>query len=203
MSAATMERERLTRSFPLKNVEFRDTPDGGLRITGHAAVFGKPSVNLGGYTERIKRGAFKKVLASSPDVPLLQNHDYNRILARTSSGSLTLREDPEGLYMEAIAGDTSYARDLRVMMQRGDVSECSFAFLIGDAVWDKESTPQVRETTEVSFLYDVSIVSAGAFPQTDATMRSRQDAERYARRAESLTKAERGLAAARDAREEL
>ena len=35
---------------------------------GHAAVFDRLSDDLGGFRERIQRGAFRKILDSSPDV---------------------------------------------------------------------------------------------------------------------------------------
>jgi HK97 family phage prohead protease len=211
MSAATIERtERRTRTFPLKNVEFRETPSGGLRITGYASVFGKQSVDLGGgIRETIQRGAFKRALADKPDVLLLQNHDHNLVLGRTTNGSLQLREDPQGLHIDAEAADTSYARDLKVLMQRGDVEHMSFAFTVaeGGERWDKPSGNERQVTvTNVDRLYDVSIVTDPAYRQTSATMRARQEADKHAltaRRAESLAKAERSLSAARDAREEL
>jgi Escherichia/Staphylococcus phage prohead protease len=201
MSTATAERtERRTRTFPLQGVEFRDSPDGGLHITGYASVFGQPSEDLGGYTERIQRGAFKHALAANPDVVLLQNHDSNRVLARTSSGTLSLRETPQGLHVDAEAGDTTYARDLRVAMQRGDVSQMSWAFTVAKdgETWDKVGNESRVTVTAIERLFDVSIVTQPAYPQTSATMRSR-DARRE-RKAALLKKAEASLEQARAGR---
>jgi HK97 family phage prohead protease len=206
MTAATIERmERRTRTFPLQNVEVRDEPGGGLRITGTAAVFGKPSEDLGGFRERIQRGAFKRALSESPDVVLLQNHDPNLVLARTSSRTLTLWEDPRGLNVDAVAGDTSYARDLKVVMQRGDVSQMSFAFTIAPDGETWEMTDSGRQVTvrEVGQLFDVSVVTQPAYPQTSATMRSRDAEAQRARRERQdalVRQAEASLTIARDAR---
>jgi HK97 family phage prohead protease len=201
MSTATAQRtERRTRTYPLQQVEFRDAPDGGLHITGYASVFGQPSEDLGGYTERIKRGAFKRALAANPDVVLLQNHDSNRVLARTSSGTLKLTETPQGLYVDAQAADTSYSRDLKAVMSRGDVSQMSWAFTVADGgeTWDKAGDERRVTVTEIERLFDVSIVTQPAYPQTSATMRS-QDARRE-RKAALLKRAEAALAEARDER---
>jgi len=206
MTSAVADRvAKRTRTFTLQNVELRDAPDGGLHITGHASVFGKPSEDLGGgMRERIQRGAFKNVLATNPDVVILQNHDPNLVLARTSSGTLKLREDPQGLHVDALAADTSYARDLRVVMQRGDVNAMSFAFTVAPdgETWRKVGDERHVTVTDVEELFDVSVVTAPAYPQTDATMRGRQrssDPRRAARRrrAELLTNAEAALDRAR------
>lgn len=209
MSTATASRvERQRRTYALHNIEFRDAPDGSLRITGHAAVFGSPSEDLGGFRERIKRGAFKRALAGSPDVVLLQNHDPNLVLARTTSGTLQLREDPQGLYIDAKAADTSYARDLRVVMQRGDVSQMSFAFDIAKdgERWDSGAASERSVTVhDVERLYDVSVVTAPAYPTTDATMRSRRNPSarrsQQSRKAALLATSEAALSRARDQQE--
>lgn len=194
--------QKRTRTYTLQNVEIRDAAGGGLHITGHAAVFGKPSEDLGGFRERIQRGAFKRALAANPDVVLLQNHDPNLVLARTGSGTLRLREDPQGLHVDAVAADTSYARDLKVVMQRGDVSQMSFAFEIGEhgETWKKVGNERHVTVTDVEALYDVSVVTSPAYPQTDATMRSKSADRRRAmrrRRASLLKTAEASLERAR------
>jgi phage head maturation protease len=62
------------RVVALTGVETR-AADNGWRGGGLAAVFGDLSHNLGGFRERIDHGAFRKVLASKPDVRALFNHD--------------------------------------------------------------------------------------------------------------------------------
>lgn len=165
------------RVVPLTAVDTRAADgDTGWRISGLAAVFDARSENLGGFTEVIKRGAFRKVLKTDPDVRCLFNHDMNLPLGRTAAGTLRLRETPEGLEYEADAPDTSYARDLRVLMDRGDVNQSSFAFRVapGGDSWDEDpgTGALVRTISEFGELYDVSPVTVPAYPQTTSHARS-------------------------------
>jgi HK97 family phage prohead protease len=97
--------------------------DNGWRGGGLAAVFDDLSHNLGGFREVIDHGAFRKVLASKPDVRALFNHDANYLLGRTTAGTLRLKEVGKGLDYEFDAPATSYAADLRVLMERGDLNQ--------------------------------------------------------------------------------
>lgn len=160
-------------------VEVRD--DGGkLQFVGHAAVFDRWSEDLGGFRERIQRGAFRKVLEQDPDVRFLFNHNPDLILARSTvlngPGSLELREDPKGLRTYAELAPTSLATDLRTLVKTGVVSQMSFGFTMrgGKESWTENEDGTV-ERTIISFggLYDVSPVTFPAYQQTDASMRSR------------------------------
>jgi phage head maturation protease len=63
-------------------IEYRDAEAGeGPMITGHAAVVNKWSEDLGGFREKISRGAFGDRLGD--DVRALFNHDENIVLGRT------------------------------------------------------------------------------------------------------------------------
>lgn len=159
-------------------LEFRAATDGSEDFTleGHAAVFDQLSEDLGGFRERIKRGAFRKALENETDVVLLYNHD--QILARTGNGTLELREDPKGLAVSAKVAPTSYARDLRILMENRTVSQMSFAFSVakdGDH-WERMADGTIeREVREVNRLRDVSVVDRPAYPQTAASMRGLDD----------------------------
>jgi HK97 family phage prohead protease len=81
------------------------------------------------FIERIAPGAFRKTLTETPDVRLLINHE-GLPLARTKNGTLRLKEDDAGLYMDADLPDTQAARDLYTLVERGDVDQMSFAFRV-------------------------------------------------------------------------
>ena len=161
----------------IRGLELRDAapdPQTGaerFEFVGHAAVFDSPSEDLGGFRETIKRGAFKDVLGH--DVRLLVNHDPNMPLAR--GDALELTEDPTGLRVRAlIRSDLSYARDLRINLEEGNVTQMSFAF--GSDVEDDwtEGADGILERTIRRFgsLYDVSPVTYPAYPATDAGIRA-------------------------------
>jgi len=159
--------------------EIREAPNGGWILTGHAAVFGSESGDLGGFREVIQRGAFRKVLKrDNLDVAALFNHDQNLILGRTTNGSLTLREDPRGLVYEVNVADTSYGRDLKVLLERGDVSQSSFAFRVraeGQTWTDAPDGTMIRTITEFDDLLDVSPVVFPAYADTTSVALTRSN----------------------------
>lgn len=158
---------------PFTLEEIRDD-NGSLRVVGHAAVFDRLSEDLGGFRERIMRGAFRKVLDANLDVPLLYNHDTNYILARTQNRTLELREDPVGLRIFAEMAPTTYANDVRVLLKRGDLRGMSFGFRVapGGDNFAEVDGQTVRTISQFGDLTDVSIVATPAYPQTDVALRS-------------------------------
>lgn len=143
-------------------------------IRGYAAVFNQLSEDLGGFREQLATGAFSDAIANS-DVRALVNHDANLVLGRNKSGTLVMREDATGLYVEITPPDTQAARDLVQLMMRGDVNQMSFAFTVAkeDQTWTREGTgPWLRTIKKVSRLYDVSVVTYPAYAQTSAAVRA-------------------------------
>ena len=152
--------------------EFRFDADKN-EITGYAARFGVWSVDLGGFKERIKQGAFAKTIKDG-DVRLLFNHDPNFILARTTNGTMSLEEDRKGLSFTASLPNTTYASDLKESIKRGDISQNSFGFRVINDKWkisDDRNELDERTLTEVK-LFDVSPVTFPAYPQTTVKVRS-------------------------------
>ena len=159
------------RSFPFEVTEVRKSEDGVTRIGGYAAVFNKLSEDLGGFREKIKRGFFSEVLGN--DVRALFNHDDNMVLGRTTNDTLTLKEDSKGLEVEIIPPNTTYARDLTTLMERGDVNQMSFQWVTADDKWDESDLANVvRTLVKAESLWDVSPVTFPAYPQTTAGVRS-------------------------------
>lgn len=138
------------------------------KIAGYAAIFNSNSRNLGGFTETITPGAFTKTIQEA-DVRAYLNHDKNLILARTKSGTLKLAEDSTGLHYELEAPNTSYARDLLVSIERGDINQSSFAFSVvgpnGESWGYTDSGFPQRSLHEVR-LFDVSPVTLPAYEDT-------------------------------------
>jgi HK97 family phage prohead protease len=154
--------------------ELRASTDGGAKIVGYAARFNSRSDDLGGFVEVIAPGAFARALADRQDVRALFNHDPNYVIGRTTNDTLVLREDANGLYIEAMPPDTQWARDLITSIQRGDVTQMSFAFSVskGGDVWDTKATPPLRTLRDVN-LYDVSPVTYPAYEQTSVSVSAR------------------------------
>lgn len=145
------------------------------KIVGYAARFDSDSVDLGGFIETIAPGAFKRSLAEAADVRALIDHDPSKIIGRTKSGTLALREDEKGLLSEIDPPDTQTARDLIACIERGDIDGMSFGFLCRKDEWTvgEEGKPERRRLLDVDLL-DVSAVTFPAYPDTQVAVRSLQ-----------------------------
>ena len=80
------ERNAIERRFTAGAVESRDQQEGdGRTVEGYAAMFDTP-YDMGGFIERVSRGAFDAALEDDQlDVGAF-NHDHNQPLARTGAG---------------------------------------------------------------------------------------------------------------------
>ncbi len=142
--------------------------DGGNTLVGHAAVFDTETTIAGLFREMIAPGAFRKTIKES-DVRALFNHDPNFVLGRNKTGTLRLSEDGTGLAYEIDLPDTQAARDVYALIERGDVSQSSFAFKV---VKEQRSDPEEGQTLPLfvvreARLYDVSPVTYPAYDATD------------------------------------
>ena len=115
-----------TRTVTVSDWEMRDAGDG-MSFAGYAAVFNSDSVDMG-FRETINPGAFSRTLASRNNVRMLMNHNPEKVLGSTRSGTLRLSEDGHGLRAEATLPPTSVGNDLSILMRRGDVDSMSFGF---------------------------------------------------------------------------
>jgi HK97 family phage prohead protease len=78
-----------------------DASTDGSTFTGYAAVFDHEA-DLGDFTESISRGAFRKAIGGSGNIPMLYDHNPGLpVLATTGAGTLKLKEDGKGLRVEA------------------------------------------------------------------------------------------------------
>jgi HK97 family phage prohead protease len=155
----------IERRFTTGEVEIRKSGNV-TTIEGHAAVFDMLSQNLGGFVERVMPGAFTKTLKEA-DVRALYNHDENLVLGRNKSGTLELSEDDSGLYYRITPPDTTYANDLVKVIDRGDVSNSSFAFMAIDEEWGLSEQDFPRRDLLQVHLVDVSPVTYAAYLDTD------------------------------------
>ena len=166
MSEPTIER----RAFAMVELRVEGADDGPKRVVGHAAVFDSLSEDLGGFRERVARGAFAATIATD-DIRALFNHDPNQVLGRNRAGTLKLAEDETGLAIAITPPDTQVGRDLLVSIERGDVSQMSFGFQTLSDEWVMEAGDEVR-TLKAVRLFDVSPVTFPAYPQTDVALRA-------------------------------
>lgn len=144
-----------------------------VRLSGNASVVEKAYRMFdmfGEYDEVVDQAAFTKTLSRKPDVAYLVNH-AGVTMARTSSGSLLLSADSQGLQTEAYVnpkrGDVN---DLLLAIEDRDVTEMSFAFRIIDGQWNDDFS-EFRILEVDLDRGDVSAVNYGANPYTSVAAR--------------------------------
>lgn len=141
------------------------------RIGGYAALFDSDSVDLGGFVERIARGAFSSSL-SSRDIRALWDHQTGALLGRQSSGTLRLTEDARGLAFELDLPDTQPGRDVAVLAERKDLTGVSFRFENPKDTWAKIGPGKWLRTLLDVPLIEISPVAFPAYPATEMGLRS-------------------------------
>jgi uncharacterized protein len=147
--------------------------DSPGKLWGYAAIYNSPSQDLGGFVEQILPGAFNRSLENPANIRALLEHDPQRLLGRVGSGTLTLHEEWKGLYFELSLPDTSYARDLGVLVERRDIAGCSFGFRVpeGGDHWEVRSGQLMRDLVNVQ-LEEITITANPAYLDTTVAKRS-------------------------------
>ena len=157
-----------------RNIDGTNPVVDGRNLSGYAAVYNQDSREIvehgRKFVERIAPGAFNETLSSGGDVKLYYNHDTSMPLARTKSGTLTLKSDRTGLAFSATLPETTLGNDVRALMERGDLTgEMSFGFFVVDDSWNKTRTERLVKRAS---LVEVSLVQDAAYPQTSSSLRS-------------------------------
>lgn len=157
------------------NFELRASHDfkvSGKKIVGRPVVYDSLSEDLGGFREIIKQGAFTGSLDT--DIRALVEHQPTLLLGRTSSNTLTIREDNQGLIIEIDPPDIQSARDLMVSIERGDIKGMSFGFSVpaGGDEWDYDQLPPLRTVTRAT-LHEITVTSMPAYKATDVAVAMR------------------------------
>lgn len=160
--------------------EVRQNDKGKNMVRGYALKFGV-RYDMGWFTEEIAREALEG--ADMSDVRILLNHDPNLILGRTSAGTARLAVDDNGLYYEAELPDSPNGENVRVALERGDITQSSWGFMLrmdkdtnGDE-WKRENGKDHRIIRSVKKVYDASPVTFPANPDTTAAKRSHDQYE--------------------------
>lgn len=144
-----------------------------LILTGRPIVYDQPTtINdpAGKYIEIIRSGALDG--ADISDVRLLVNHDLQKIpLARTPK-TMSLSVDAAGLNMSAELPNTEEARAVHTAVKRGDLSGMSFTFTVPAGGDKYNAATNTREIFKIAKVYETSIVSFPAYPQTSIEARA-------------------------------
>lgn len=168
----SLEQRTLTQPLALR--------EGGenKRVGGYAVVYGGTADIGGAFREVFAPGAFAEAIRG--DVVALFGHDHNRVLGRTSSGTLRLSEDATGIAFEIDLPDTSDGRDLGLLVGRGDIAGTSFGFVSVKETWDETTEPPTR-TIHKAQMREISPTAFPAYGDTSIALRSLDEARKERR----------------------
>jgi HK97 family phage prohead protease len=130
-----------------------------MNVEGLAIPYGALSRNLGGFFEVVLNGAIEL----ADDVQLLFQHDQKELLARTSSGTLNLDLTPEGLRFSATLPESR--NDIAELIQRADLSKCSFGFTCIQDDWEISEGEPIRYLERI-LVSEITICVNAAYEQT-------------------------------------
>lgn len=143
------------------------------QLGGYVALWNSLSGDLGGFKEKIDRGAFSRTLSEAKngqaDVLAFVEHDSRAVLGRLVAKNLELVEDHHGLRFTLSLPDTQLARDTLTLVRCGVLRGCSFAFTVIREGWEKTTSGSVRTLKDVR-LFECSIVSTPAYAKTSVSL---------------------------------
>src|ERR1017187_4315803 len=147
-------------------LEVREQADG--HIKGYPILFNSLSEDLGGFRERILPDAIQ----FADDLAADFNHNPDYILGRVRAGTMKVSTDARGVYMDVNPPDTTWARDLKVSIKRGDIDKGSFGFRVlpGGQQITEENGEQVRTLSKI-LVRRLSVVSDPAYTKTSIEVR--------------------------------
>lgn len=143
--------------------------DKGMKVGGYAAKFGVV-YDLGDFTEEVALGAFDG--ADTSDVVALFNHNADLVLGRNGAGTLRLSPDETGLDYEVDLPDSPNGHNVAEAVRRGDVRQSSWGFTVDRDSWGTRNGKMHRIILRVKKLFDVSLVTIPANPDTSVAKRS-------------------------------
>ncbi len=161
----------------MENLEFRLLPKSedspplfkkgkGGTLRGYAIVWDTPYL-MNGFFERVSRDAIQG--ADLSDIVCLLNHDVSLVLGRTTAGTLKVGSDSRGLWFETKIPDTPTGNEVRELVERGDLHQCSFSFRLnpGGDSWEQDGSGlPIRTIESFHSIVDVSVVTYPASPTT-------------------------------------
>ena len=157
------------------DVEMRMMENEDNVVVGVPIVFNR-STDLGWFTEEIDSHALDG--ADMTDVVLTMNHDPNIVLARTTNGSLQFDIRNDDVFQISKIIDTTQGNDAVKLVRAGLVNKMSFAFTVDENGEEWRSSPDGKEhriITRIGKLFDFSLVTYPAYPQTSAYARGYTD----------------------------
>jgi len=161
------------RFFPVFT-ETKDENKDAVSFIGRAIIYDSETSICDGVLEKIAKNAFEHS-ANTDDIRCLFNHDPNLVIGRTTSGTLKLKKQEDGIYFHVSPPNTEWSRNLIESVKRGDITQCSFGFTVDDEIFNTSSNGNICRTIRDGKLFDVSIVTYPAYEETVVQVRKKVD----------------------------
>lgn len=162
------------RTFITSNAEFRaEEKNQEKYLEGYFIRFNQETNLYGNVYEQISPDSIPDDIGSQ-DIRALFNHDTAKVLGRTTSGTLELRKDALGIYGKVkINEQDTEALNIYSRVMRGDISSASFGFFLNAQDIKERDDETVHITIRDIELFEVSVVTFPAYPQTEIGARKR------------------------------
>lgn len=157
-------------------LELRQDENGGARLRGRFPYNAEAILGDGPGGRRIEviaARAFAARIEAGEEIHLLSGHDYQKPLASTTAGTLTLRDGETGLDLEArIDPGTTWARDFLEAHRAGLIRGLSPGFRVTpDGERIEAQGGDLRRTITAADLFELSAVTRPAY--SDAQIEAR------------------------------
>ena len=153
-------------------LELRAT-EGGVRVAGRFPYATEAELAPGRF-EVFEARAFAARIDAGADIHLLAGHNYDKPLASRQAGTLTIRDTPDALEIEAELGTgTSWAADFLAAHRAGLVRGLSPGFRVpagGDRT-ERRGNGVLRRIDRAE-LFEISTVTRPAFEAAQVEARS-------------------------------
>lgn len=158
--------------------------EGGATHLRATFPYGAQTELAPGRHEVIAPRAFAARIEAGGEIHLLSGHDYNKPLASTAAGNLSLRDTDAALEIRAtVDGSTTWAADFLAAHKAGLIRGLSPGFRVedgGDRV-ERRGADLLRTVTRAS-LFEISAVTVPAYPSAQIEARAweaHQDRQPY------------------------
>lgn len=160
------------RKIIVDSIETRELEDKSMIVEGYITKFNTISQFMGFY-ETVDQHAFDTTLSDRHNIWGLYNHDFDKILGSTKTGSLVLEVDNIGLkFTLTLNPSISYSNDVYQLVKTGEVEGCSFGFCTNEDSWSiQDDNSDLRTLLDVT-LVEVTITPIPAYLDSEANTRS-------------------------------
>lgn len=152
-------------------VELVENEEQKLKLGGYALKWNEVATSLPDFQERFLPGAFTEFLATGEDVRCFFNHDTDKLLGRTASGTLRLWEDEVGLAYELDLPPTPLGEEVAALVARGDLRGVSVGFRVIDESFEQTNGVLLRTISKAE-LFEISIAIDPVYEGTSVAFRS-------------------------------